>query len=111
MDIQLVLKSDEEVENIEYFLEIKNWTQEFMDVHINFTDPLLISKGLKLDEIICKILNKDLFQAKFSSMVLMSDRIYIQKSLPRQLPRGIDEKSLSDSASSASSGMKAMMGV
>lgn len=61
MDIQLILKSDIEIENIEYFLEVKNWTTVSMDVFINFTDPLLISKGRFLDEVICKVLNRDLF--------------------------------------------------
>lgn len=41
-------------------------------------------------------------------MKLMSDRIYIQEKLPRQLPPGVDESQLKSEAATASNGMKAL---
>jgi hypothetical protein len=94
MDLEFVLKSNEDPESIEFFLEVTNWTSEFIEVYLNFTNPLLISKGQEHDMLVCKILNKELFRARFSNDVLMNDRIYLQKNLPRQLPRGVDEGQL-----------------
>ena len=67
MDLTLVLNSDVELESIEYFLELTNWTNTFMDVYINFTDPMIISKGQLVDRVICKIINPAFFRAAHSS--------------------------------------------
>jgi len=80
-----------------------------MDIFINFTNPLLISKGIDKDLVICKIINRKLFVSSISYEELQSDRIYIQKSIPRQLPAGIIEADIKADAASASNGMKAMM--
>lgn len=46
MEFMFILKSDVKPEMIQYDLEIKDWNMEKMDVHVNFSDPLLISKGV-----------------------------------------------------------------
>jgi hypothetical protein len=60
-----------------------------MKVFINFTNPLLISKGLNADTVVVKIKNKMLFRSADSNERLKSDKVYIQKDLPRQLPFGV----------------------
>ena len=63
MDFSFVLKSDVDPEEIKYYLDITKWGEYTMDVFINFTQPLIISKGTEMDGVICKILNKDLFMS------------------------------------------------
>jgi hypothetical protein len=65
-----------------------------MKVFINFTNPLLISKGLNADTVVVKIKNKMLFRSADSNEMLKSDKVYIQKDLPRQLPFGVSEELL-----------------
>jgi hypothetical protein len=60
-DIVFVLKSDVEPTEIGYFLEIEQWDEYGIKVFINFTNSMLISKGLSEDEVICTVLNKNLF--------------------------------------------------
>ena len=80
-----------------------------MKIFINFTNPLLISQGLDKDVIICKVLNRQLFTSYDFREVLSSERIYIQKALPRQLPVGVSEEKLMQEAQTASNGMKAIL--
>jgi hypothetical protein len=61
MEFSFILKSNIEVTDIEYYLEILEWEPESMKVFINFTKPLLISKGLNPDTVVCKIKNNNLF--------------------------------------------------
>jgi hypothetical protein len=65
-----------------------------MKVFINFTNPLLISKGMNADTVVVKIKNKMLFRSADSNERLKSDKVYIQKDLPRQLPFGVSEELL-----------------
>jgi len=71
-----VLKSDVQPEDINYFLEVTKWNEYGMDVFVNFTNPLLISRGKLQDEVICKIKNKGLFMSYDGTEVLRSERIY-----------------------------------
>ena len=78
-------------------------------MYCNFTNPLLISKGLASDRVIIKIKNRKLFKALESEEVLMTDRIYIQENFPRQLPTGVVEEDIKAEAATASNGMKAIV--
>ena len=51
MFVEFFLKSDIKVSDIEYWLEIKNWTAEAFDITINFTNPMIISQGEYRDEV------------------------------------------------------------
>lgn len=61
MEIDFILNSDEKKEDIEYFIELKNWTETDMDLILNFTNPLVISRGFRSDQLVCVIKNKELF--------------------------------------------------
>lgn len=108
MDFVFVLNSKVNPEDIKFFLEIMAWDEYGMELFINFTNPLLISQGIEKDQVICKVLNKNLFMSYDGREVLRSDRIYIQEKLPRQLPVGVSEEKLLSEASTASNGMKAI---
>lgn len=77
LDFMFILKSDVDPKDIKYKLEIKDWGMRSMSVHVNFTDPLQISAGLKPDEVLIKIKNKQLFYSLDSNRPLMADKIYI----------------------------------
>jgi hypothetical protein len=108
ISIEFVLNSDEDQDDMKYFLELTKWTPYEMEIYINFTNPLMVSRGLRQDYIICTIKNKDLFQAEDSNSRLMSERIYIQSKVPNQLPNGVSEEDLLKDAKTATDGIKAM---
>lgn len=43
--VRFILSSDIEPESIKYFLEIKRWDESGLAIGVNFTNPLLISRG------------------------------------------------------------------
>ena len=43
--VRFILSSDIEPESIKYFLEIKKWDENGVEIGVNFTNPLLISRG------------------------------------------------------------------
>jgi hypothetical protein len=49
---------------------------------------------LNADTVVVKIKNKMLFRSADSNERLKSDKVYIQKDLPRQLPFGVSEELL-----------------
>lgn len=61
MEIQLLINSIVEVEDVSFTLEVKNWTTRNLGIFMNFTDPLMISKGGNPDEIIFRVVNGQLF--------------------------------------------------
>ena len=48
LDFSFILNSGVE-QKPAYFLELTDWKPYFIEVYMNFTDPLIISKGVKLD--------------------------------------------------------------
>ena len=107
IELMFILNSDETPENIEYFLELTNWTEEAMELLVNFTNPLIISKGIRPDQVFCKIKHTNMFLAKNSNEKLMSDRVYIQKMIPTQLPKGVSEDEIIGQAKTAQGGILA----
>ena len=49
MDFKFVLRSDLDPKDIVYYLELVDWQMDHLDIYVNFTEPLLISKGLIQD--------------------------------------------------------------
>jgi len=64
VDFKFVMKSDEEPDEVKYFLSILDWTELDLKMYINFTEPLTISKGRNKDAIICSFKNPNLFVSK-----------------------------------------------
>ena len=61
MDFSFVLRSDVEEEELLFYLELLDWQPTHLDILVNFTDPLLISKGLVRDQIVVTIKNPEYF--------------------------------------------------
>ena len=61
MDISLIINSDEDPEQMGFFVELESWTDEGMNMTYNFTNPLLVSKGIHPDYILCQIKQNKLF--------------------------------------------------
>ena len=47
-------------------MSLKNWQPKFLEIQMNFTDPLAISKGNLLDQVVVKVKNPSLFVSKES---------------------------------------------
>jgi hypothetical protein len=43
--VSFVMKSDIDPQEMEYYLELIDWTADGLDFKIHFTDPLLTSSG------------------------------------------------------------------
>ena len=70
MEMNLVLNSDEDPEFMRFYVELESWSEEGMNITYNFTHPLLVSKGIHPDYVLCKIIERRLFQAKASNATL-----------------------------------------
>lgn len=82
MQVELVINSVVDAEKVSFGVEIKNWTSHYLELFLNFTDPLKISKGFPQDEIVCRIINGKLFRAAESELYLMSNRTMVYSVLP-----------------------------
>ena len=67
-------------------------------IFINFTQPLLVSKGTYRDSVSLKFKNLALFVSKESAVSLQTENSEISKTIPRQLPKNVDVVALVDSA-------------
>lgn len=61
MNVRFFMKSDVKVEDIEYYLTVKEWTATNFTIVVNFTKPMQISQGIIRDEMEMTIKNPYLF--------------------------------------------------
>lgn len=109
MDLQLEFNNEFDEINMDFNFSIVDWTSDGMQVQVNFSDPLLISQGRVLDKIIVKIMDKDKFRSQKNGNTLMSDRVYLQKPIKKQLPAGVSEEEIKKKAKTAAFSMGALM--
>lgn len=64
MDFTFISLEEIDYSKLVYYLEIEKWTEQEIDLRINFTNPLMISNGIKEDLVICRIKNRKLFVSK-----------------------------------------------
>ena len=96
--VRFILSSNIDPKDIKYFLEIKKWDATGLDIFVNFTDPMLISRGEERDLIEITIKRPQLFvSAETGEMIDTSDLVFYQ-TIPRQLPKGVSEESLKKDA-------------
>ena len=48
-DFTFILRSDTEISDLKFYLELTEWTQDQMQILVNFTEPMIISKGFSKD--------------------------------------------------------------
>ena len=83
LEVSLIINSDEDPEEMQFYLGFESWTETGMNFSYSFSNPLLVSKGIHPDRVLCKIKERKLFQAKDSNETLKLERMYIQKDFPR----------------------------
>ena len=88
MSFEFLLKSDQDPSNFKYDLFIKNWTETGMVLHINFTDPLIVSQGKLFDEALIKVKNRNLFVSQETGKKYPQNDGGIIDQFPRQLGVG-----------------------
>ena len=82
-ELQFVLKSELEPEDIKYYLEIDKWTPKEVRILVNFTDPAMVSKGMERDTIYIKVKNSDMFKSKKTGKSLDMSKAVIKQTIPR----------------------------
>lgn len=56
-----VAQGDEDLSKLVFYLSITDWTEDSIELYINFTNPLIVSRGQNEDIMICTIKNPNLF--------------------------------------------------
>ena len=80
-----------------------------MEIFVNFTNPMLISKGINPDQVLCHIKNRYLFTSNVTGKVLDTGSLDMIKAFPKLLPKGVDEDLLKGGASNAGNAMKGLV--
>lgn len=78
LDLNFVLKSDVNPDEIKYYMEIKYWLPNELSIHVNFTDPTMISKGMERDTIYMKLKNPDWFRSAETGLPLDTSDLLIK---------------------------------
>lgn len=77
-DFRFISNNDEvSFKELNFYLELKHWTEDSLLIFCNFSSPLIISRGRLEDSIIIEVKNTNLFVAKDSHMKLKLDRRFI----------------------------------
>lgn len=83
IDFSFILNSEEEQRDIQFTLALKDWQEESLQVQVNFTDPLIISKGLSLDQVLCRVRRRDLFVSKMTGKIIPPENKYFADRVPQ----------------------------
>ena len=98
VDFTFVAKTDD---GPEFYLSITEWSPHKMEIFMNFTDPMAVSTGASSDQIICKIKNPAMFiSAADPTQSLSPEKALMTKSVPPQVPKGVDPAALEAQAAS-----------
>lgn len=84
------MKSDEDPQDMDYFLELLEWTQDGFDFKIHFKDPLLASSGSMNDEVMIEITKPELFISAESGQSIKNDKLSMGKEIKTQVPEDVD---------------------
>ena len=57
IETNITINGDEEEKLYDYNLFLINWTETHIELLLNFTNPLIISKGMFPDQLVCRIIN------------------------------------------------------
>ena len=105
VSFQYVFRQDQEPKNFTYALTLIEWTPINMKVEIDFSKPLMVSRGNLQDEIVLVVKDRKLFMNPYGEMVDQKKSIIV-KPLPRQVPKGVDAAKLEDQAKNSGDAMK-----
>ena len=84
LELNFIMKSDVDPNDIGYSIILNEWTPSTFDVSVNITTPLLISKGLYRDTLYVKIKDPSLFVSSESGEPLnIAGKVIMKQTLPR----------------------------
>ena len=109
MNVRFFLKSSVKVQDIGYYVTVKNWTAEGFVIGLVITTPMLISQGIERDEVEMTVKNPYLFASAETGELLDVSKLRFFQTLPRQLPVGMSEEEIAEKAKAAESGMTALI--
>jgi hypothetical protein len=94
-----VARNDDETANKDFYLNLKDWTADKLELQVNFTEPLAVSYGDQQDSIITKIKNAKLFEPEDGRATrLTKEKLTSVATVPQQLPKGVSEKEIEEQA-------------
>lgn len=89
----------------QFTASLEAWTEEGMALNMKFKDPLSISTGGANDQFKIDIVGPEFFTSKKTGAVLdPKDTKKPVESIPTQLPAGVKEKPMRETASKGSNG-------
>jgi hypothetical protein len=92
---------------VEYFLEMKSWDENGLDVQVQYTNPLQVGRGN--DNIATSLRNTALFAPTSGADPLTKEEATNVAAAPPQVPKGVDEAELAKDASTACKGLIALI--
>jgi len=107
MDFKFITNSDQESEPIEYFLEMKKWDSNGIDVQVQYTNPLQVGKGN--DNIATALKNTALFAPASGAKAMSKAEATNVASAPPQVPKGVNEEDLKQDAATACKALVAIL--
>ena len=96
-------------DRVDFFVQLKEWTETSIVIAVNFTEPLLVSNGNKMDKIFVKIMNSEIIRAKASGLPVSSLFTEMVSLVPKQLPLGIELERLVSAVSQTTHSVLAIM--
>lgn len=109
VSVSFILNSESDTGKLKFFVEITEWSGFKFELFLNFTDPLMVSKGHAKDKVIVRILNPKMFRSAVNGKTMKGVDVTTVSEIKTQLPFGINEEDLKQSATQASDSMQAFM--
>ena len=96
-------------EKVEYSVLLSNWTANEVTLKFNFTNPNLVSKGLKQDKVFVKTKDPELFRSAESGEAIDETSKEMVTIVPTLLPFGIKAESLASVVTTSQGSLFAIM--
>ena len=107
--ITYVVNSETDLSEISYYIEITEWTDKKMELAINFTNPLVVSKGIKKDLMMLTIKNPLLFISAKTMIPIPASNRQVVIEIPKQFPKGVDAETITSSAENTTKSLMVIM--
>jgi len=104
-EFTFVGKGESTLDDLEYSLELKEWTADKLEVQMHFTNPLRISTGINEDQLLLRVKNPLIFVSEITGHHLRIDNLDMTMPVPPQLPHSVNEEKLLEVAATASTTM------
>jgi quinol monooxygenase YgiN len=94
LKFEFMLQSFTDPVELRYDLYIKNWTTTGMILHVNFSEPLLVSKGQLFDNAKVRIINPALFRSQQTGLTIPEVQDWMVEPFPVQVGEGVNLEAL-----------------